>query len=103
MQANTVTLTLSDYHALRIFKEEMEKNNVARLYGGGWGNSYIFISKEQAVKEAEETNEILRKELEHQKQENYKLQNPPKPEKKELTITEIKRMTVWEFLKWKRK
>ena len=103
MEANTVTLTLSDYHSLKEFKEEMEKNNVARLYGGSWANSYHFIYKEQAFKEAEEVNENLRKENEYLRQTNHQLMYPPQPQEKEITLSDVKKMSIWEFLKWKRK
>jgi len=103
MEANTVTLTLSDYHRLKEFKEEMEKNNVARLYGGSWANSYQYISMEQAFKEVEQTNETLKKENENLRRENHKLMYPPQPQEKEITLSDVKKMSIWEFLKWKRK
>lgn len=103
MEANTVTLKLSDYHELRIFKEEMEQNHVARLYGGSWHNSYSFVTKEEALKTAEEVNESLKKENENLRRENHKLMYPPQPHEKELTLADIKKMSIWEFLKWKRK
>jgi hypothetical protein len=109
MEANTVILNLAEYNALRDFKKELEKGNTYRCldysqssyYNGVLLPSATYISEEEAVKEIAVKNEHLLQEIADLQTEIQKLKNPPKT--KEQSINDIKKMSVWEFRKWKRK
>ncbi len=103
MEANTVILNLGDYNSLRDFRDEMEKGHTYYVieYTGycGYTNTYRFVSTDEAVRIISEFNEKLQKRISDLQIEIYDLKNP----KKEITIEQIKKMSLWQFLKWRRK
>jgi len=103
MEANTVILNLGDYNSLRDFRDEMEKGHTYYVieYTGycGYTNIYRFVSTDEAVRIISEFNEKLQKRISDLQIEIYDLKNP----KKEITIEQIKKMSLWQFLKWRRK
>ena len=107
MEANTVILSLPEYNALRDFKENIEKGNTFRTIEYST-NSYmsqssiiipLFVTTDEAVKEIARQNDTLSKELAKVSAEIYELKNP-KP--KDLTLKDVKKMSIWKFLKWRR-
>lgn len=103
MEANTVILNLGDYNSLRDFRDEMEKGHTYYVieYTGycEYTNTYRFVSTDEAVRIISEFNEKLQKRISDLQIEIYDLKNP----KKEITIEQIKKMSLWQFLKWRRK
>ncbi|MCK9446981.1 hypothetical protein M0Q50_09045 [bacterium] len=85
---NTVVLDLQYYNELRDFKENMIKENILYTYGG-YHESYI--TTDVAIKKISVINEELKEEI-------RKLKNPETVEK---TISEIRNMNIFQFLKWK--
>lgn len=103
MEANTVILNLGDYNSLRDFKEGMEKGYTYyvedhSIYYGST-ISYRFVSTDGAVKMLSEMNQNLTTRISDLQNEICNLNNP----EKEVTIEQIKKMSLWEFLKWRRK
>ena len=97
MEKNTVLLSLEEYNALRDFKKEIEKGNTIKIYCGYSGNPQHYYSAENALKEIEIINKQLYEGNNKSFKENIKL--------KEQHITElerIKKMSYWQFRKWKK-
>jgi hypothetical protein len=110
MEANTVILGLPEYNALRDFKAEIEKGNTYRCFdyynSVGWGQSScpsisLYISPDEAVKEIAMKNDSLIKQITDLNEEINGLKNPSTS--KEINIKDIKKMSVWEFLKWRKR
>jgi hypothetical protein len=107
MEANTVILALPEYNALRDFKENIEKGNTYRTIDYSthphMSQAYIaiprFVTTDEAVKEIAKQNANLSAELAKVSAENYALKNP---ETVEVTLNDVKRMSIWEFRRWKR-
>lgn len=100
---NTVILDLEEYILLRDFKNEIEKGNVYHVtYYSHCGvtNSHEFISKDESINEVTKINEELINLIDELRDEIHNLRYP---RKQELTIDDVKQMSVWKFLKWKRK
>jgi len=107
MEANTVVLSLNEYNALRDFKTNLEKGNIYRYIGYRQVSSYAsmevtcFVTSDEAVKEASEANEKLTEEISKLTNRINELERPPVS--KEKSIEEIRKMSMWEFRKWKNK
>jgi len=107
MEANTVILSLPEYNALRDFKENIEKGNTFRTIDYStspyMSQAYIaipkFVTTDEAVKEIANQNSNLSKELAKVSDENYKLRHP---ETREVTLNDVKRMSIWEFRRWRK-
>jgi hypothetical protein len=111
MTNNTVTLDLEKYNKLRDFKKSIEAGEVCVII-----NSNIFTKEmgEWKFYKADKLDKIIVEEnkklsiaLNYARNSNVKLlqqiANKDKPEPpKEPTIDEIKQMSYWEFLKWKK-
>jgi hypothetical protein len=106
MEANTVILSLPEYNALRDFKTNLEKGNTYRYLGYQQVSKYAaiqvtnFITTDEAVKEAMKANEKLIEENCELTNRINELEQPPVP--KEITVDEIKKMSIWEFRKWRK-
>lgn len=106
MEANTVILSLPEYNTLRDFKENIEKGNTYRTieYSTSPYASQLcvtiplFVTTDEAVKEIAKQNDSLSKELAKLSAENYELRHP---KTKELTLKDVKNMSIWEFRKWR--
>lgn len=105
MESNTVILNLQEYNALRDFRENLEKNNTHRIlsYYETWcgrTDVTVYISSDKAVKDIAEQNHSLEKHINNLVAKIYELEHPTDPI---ITIEDVKRMSVWKFLRWKRK
>lgn len=102
MEVNTAILSLAEYNQLRDFKKTIEEGNTVQFYGNSWG--LTFISTDEALKKAEQGNKELKDQIRFLEQANYELRNPKKVEPSPaFTLADVKKMSVWQFLKWKRK
>ena len=109
MEANTLVLSLAEYNALRDFKTNLEKGNTYRTleyrqcsYGSQYVQGLSFISTDEAVKEAALICEEQHKEIEVIKKENAELKQGILKEWDKKT-NKIRKMSIWEFLKWRKK
>jgi hypothetical protein len=120
MDGNSVTLNLNDYNELRDFRTKMEKKHTLKIYSNGGWSSTNYISTEDAVKEIAAANVELKKNYDENSkrfneiyEENKKLESENlglkamlpdsmKP-KAEVTLNDLKRMSIWEFMKWRKK
>lgn len=102
MEKDTVLLAVDKYNELRDFKKEIEKGNTAYGYSGY--STKTFVTSDEAVKSVLKLNEDLNKQLEYYKEHTRKLQDELKGENKpkEISIEEIKKMSTWQFRKWKK-
>lgn len=106
-EKNTVVLSLDEYNHLRDFEKAIEEGNTVEIYNGhncnysfngvNSGHSYFpklkLISTDEAVKKIAEENAVLVSKLAELEEKN---------EPKEKAISEIKRMSVSEFRRWRR-
>jgi len=95
METNTVILDLKEYLKMRDFKKKIKEGKVAIIKNGGWfdyGNESGYYTDSEVVADFEADIKDLKKkiiELRH-------------PDKKGLSIDELKSMNWWQFRKWKR-
>jgi hypothetical protein len=90
MEKDTVLLDVEKYNELRDFKQKIEEGKTL-VIALGW-NYYRqeFITTEKAVEEIAAANKLLKKEIEE-------LRKP-----KEIILNDIKKMSYWEFRKWRK-
>ncbi len=101
MENNQVTLNLKDYNKLRDFKTEIEKGNTLHSWESNtWGDGYVWVTADEAVKCIINENKNAAKEIKKLKEQIWDLKHP---ESKKITIKDIEKMSVWEFIKWRRK
>ena len=108
METNTVVLSLNDYNQLREFKEKMEEGNTYKLLqpyvsrSVYWGSEYHspvnYITTDEAVIELLERNKELLKINTELKEEMVEM-NRNSIE----TINKVKKMSIWEFIRWRKK
>lgn len=106
MEKDTIILSVDKYNELRDFKLEIEKGNILNNYSCSYGYSFTCgknpdDSIKLMLKENEnltEQNEILKNTIADL---TNKLIGTSKP--KELAIEDIKKMTYFQFIKWKNK
>jgi hypothetical protein len=90
MQKDTVLLGVEEYNSLRDFKQKIEEGKTM-VINSEWSYGYKhFITTEKAVIEIAESNKILQK-------ENEKLRNL-----KDTILNDIKKMSYWEWRKWRK-
>ena len=111
MEKNTVLLSLERYNELRDFETNIKKDNTLVLESWREYDIKKFVSTNSLLKAAvEEANkfhkefEKLEMELKLTKQELEKACKliPKTEDKKEITIEDIKKMSYWEFKRWKK-
>jgi hypothetical protein len=90
MEKDTVLLDVEKYNELRDFKQKMEEGKTLVIIDTRWDYSKKFVTESEAVKVIANDNNILRKEIE-------KL-----TVLKEITLNDIKKMSYWEFRKWRK-
>lgn len=90
MEKNTVTISLEDYNHLRDFESEVRKGCTFLRWRGGYYGQYL--TKDEAVISIMRECELLQIEIE-------KLKTTEK--KPDLQISDIKKMSIWQFLKWR--
>jgi len=102
----TVTISTIEYNDLRDFQKEIEKGNSVEIYNGyncefGTSGYYSpickYVSTDEAVKNISEENAVLLSKL----KELQEINEPNEP--REKSIEEIKKMSIWKFLKWRKK
>ena len=96
MEKNTVLLSLKDYNEFRDFKRNSEDNYIPTF---GMYGSYHYLTKDKVIKEIAEHNKGLQDEIYKLKDKIVKLKHP---EMFKPTINNIKSMSIWQFIKWKR-
>ena len=98
METNTVNLNLKTYNRLRDFEKNMIENNTINInwydsndeYRHGW----YFSQSEVAKSFADKNQSLVAKINELEKQ----LAGEPK----EIMLKDVKTMSIWQFIKWKR-
>ena len=93
MKKDTVLLDIKKYNELRDFKQKIEEGKTIVIVSGCKYYNKEFITTEKAVEQIAEANKLLQK-------ENEDLRNANKP--KEITLNDIKKMSYWEFRKWRK-
>jgi len=107
MEPNAVVLTLSDYNELREFKEKMEEGHTYKLtqpyiQSSIWLSYYTipapvkYITTDMAVRELLDRNDKLSFINDELNNEINRLNNI------RFDIRELKRMSIWEFIKWRK-
>lgn len=105
MEANTVILSLSEYNSLRDFRENQKKNKTCLIVGYdpqlwcGYTPRYTYITSDMAVEQIAKKNTELLDEVVKLKNKIYELENP---QRKEPTLEDIKKMSIWKFMKWRK-
>jgi hypothetical protein len=90
MEKDTVLLDVKKYNELRDFKQKIEEGKTIVIFSGWNYYRKDFITTEKAVEEIAEANKLLQK-------ENEELRKT-----KEITLNDIKKMSYWEFRKWRK-
>jgi hypothetical protein len=104
MEKNTVLLDIQEYNQLRDFQKSIQDGKTYYLsYTSGTGGyqyttNYTFFTKEQVVELYEKQIEKLHKQLDEQRGTIVNLINP---KKQEVTIEDIKKMSVFNLIIWK--
>ncbi len=109
MEKDTVLLAVEKYNELRDFKKEVEESLkeskfavIEERWGGlGFGGGYtkMYYTESEIVLDFEKRNKELEtknKELET-KIEKFGIKEP-----KEVSINDLKKMSYWEFRKWRK-
>ena len=94
METNTVLLSLEDYNELRGFKEKISKGYIKDY--SNFSRTY-FTTKDKAIKKITDLNKELHKEISRLE---FELGN--KEIAKDICITDIRKMSIWQFNKWRR-
>lgn len=101
MEKNTVLLDVKTYNVLRDFKQKIEEDYTIKINRGWNSDEQTYITTSQTVKEIAEINKQIGKQLEEQI-ENYP-NNYAKISSLKKTIENIQQMSLFQFLRWKRK
>ena len=97
-----VTISLNEYWDLKEFEKEIKANKTFRLFHHGYaGEIYYhdYITTDETIKDIINANKGLSDVVGKLNTEIYNLKNP---EKKEVTIKDVKKFTIWQFLKWRK-
>jgi hypothetical protein len=90
MEKDTVLLAIEKYNELRDFKQKIEEGKTLVIISGCNYYRKDFITTEKALEEIAAANKLLQK-------ENEELRKP-----KEIKLNDIKKMSYWEFRKWRK-
>ena len=108
MEKDTVLLAVEKYNELRDFKKEVEESRKESkfavieerwvgMFGGGYTRKYY--TENEAIFDFEKRN----KELEAKNKElEAKFEKLGIKEPKEISINDLKKMSYWEFRKWRK-
>lgn len=88
MAKDTVTLSIEEYNRLRDFERDIKEEKVLLYSSGFCGDKLWIYTKEDAI------NFLL--------EENKGLGNEIDELMKEKTPSQLKKMNIWEFLKWRK-
>lgn len=100
MQKDTVLLDVEKYNELRDFKQKIEGGKTIVIVSGWKYYDKKFITTEKAIELIADANKLLQKENELLQKENKELRNANNP--KEKSLSEVKKMSYWEFRKWRK-
>jgi len=90
MEKDTVLLDVEKYNELRDFKQKIEEGKTLVIISGWNFYRKDFITTEKALEEIAAENKLLQK-------ENEELRKS-----KEIKLNDIKKMSYWEFRKWRK-
>lgn len=93
MEKDTVLLDVEKYNELRDFKKKIEEGYTLTIAYSSYYTDRWYITTAKAVEEVVNANKELQKQIEDLKSGNTK---------KDLPISEIKKMSIWKFLKWRK-
>ena len=99
MEKNTVLLSIKDYNELRDFKIEIERNHTLHSWEHTWGSGYTWVTTDEAVKCIAQKNKEASKNVRKLQEKIWDLKHP---ETKKETLESVKKMSIWQFIKWKR-
>ena len=99
METNTVNLNLRTYNRLRDFEKNMQENNTIKIDNYYSDNDYKqnwYYSQSEMVKGIEKANKTLADKISD-------LERQLSGEPKKITIKNVKGMSIWQFIKWRKK
>ena len=95
MKQNTTIIGNEEYYQLRKFKDRVIGGYAVQIWNDLYsGSQYFYYSPDEMA-------ERLLAENSHLKDKLLKLRDSKKP--KEETVSDIKKMSIWQFIKWRRK
>jgi len=96
MEKDTVLLSIDKYNDLKEFKTQIEEGKTLTIISSGreFFSQRKYITTEKAIKEIAEANKLLQEENEDLRNERQKI--------KKTLINDFKKMSYWEFRKWKK-
>lgn len=110
MEANMVILSLGDYENLREFKKTIEDGGAVVKWmerHGDYNYTHCCYTKDEAIKELggmikslENSNFLFKEKI--RSLENRTNNNKTMKETKGITIDDLKNMSLWEFLRWRK-
>lgn len=91
MEANTVLLQTEEYNRLRDFYKGIQEDKFVQIYSDHHYRYTVYYRTEKEVlKSLKDENKVLKKQL-------NQLKNP-----NEKNLEQIKNMSLWEFIKWRK-
>lgn len=99
METNTVNLNLRTYNRLRDFEKNIKENNSISLNSYNSDNeyrNYWYYTQSEMVKMIGKENNILMDKIND-------LERQLAGEPKEMTLRDVRKMSIWQFIKWRRK
>ena len=97
METNTVLLSLKDYNELRDFEKKISEGYI-EVYGN-CGLRIHYTTKDGAIKEIATYNKDLKDRAEELEGKISRLKYP---KMFNPTNDDVKKMSIWQFIKWKR-
>lgn len=104
MEKNVVVLELAKYQELMDFKREVESGKVIKIYYDNRYNPREYLNIDDVVSEITDiNNELMDKNKNlHRKLDEYN-ENSYKTNIKHIQeLGGLKKMTIWEFIKWRK-
>lgn len=92
METNTVLLAVEQYNELRDFKQKIEEGYTLAIASNNFYYDRRFITTDKAIEEVVNANKELQKQINDLRAGTNK----------KLSVSEIKRMSIWKFLKWRK-
>ena len=109
MNKGSVKLDLDEYNSLRDFKNKMDKKHGKSVFIAGNWSYDRYISTDDALKEIAETNNALHEEIKKWADKcdelikyKYELDELKARLPKEKTIEEVKKLSIWKFMAWRK-
>ena len=108
MDKNTVILDVDTYNELRDYKQNHHNNKIYTLISDRSGNRYAFFTKDESLeilnKNLEKSEKLVQEyfdKIQELSRENTILKDK-QPIPKIVGIEDIKKMSIWEFKKWRK-